>query len=290
MKHKFILWVLLFMTLSCWAGAFSVKTTDLSYILPHNGQIMRESGCTDSTCWVLAYDGEFNTSTAYFYDNGPNDRYAVLQCSSTDRGFVYGDVRIHVGPNLCYPMLLDTTKRLEFLVKVTFRGAPYVIESTYYDSNSILQVATSYSGGKILGCLQPQVNNGFISRDICSRYPGESPAFMDAVTIKGVDDRNYDIKMFHDGHTKRYRAYTVSTYAITTNWVTFDWRFNPIQEDCYKLGYIGVIFVANNDDENYLRKGYTNVSDNQPTESVPLPCHTAIHVKEIKLYALSYED
>lgn len=269
MTQKFILWFLLFITLSSWVGAFSVKTTDLSYLLPHNGLVYHDSTCNNTNCWSYRFDNDYGTCTAFFDTDGIDD-YIVLKCCSTSMKYVVGDTRVELGLNLEQPaMVMDTVKRLEFLVKVTFRGDP------------------SY-GGKILGCLQPQTNNGFISGNICSRYPGESPGFLDAVTIKGVDDRGYDYhKTDRDLKVKYYRAYTVSTYAVSTNWITFNWRFSPIQEDTFKLGYIAVIFVANGQDLDYT--GCENEFDGE-VPTIPLPHDTAIHVKEIKLYSLSYED
>jgi len=201
-----------------WAG---VSTTDISGILPHGGKLIRLPGDTDQDSWVLNWDTNYNTSTAFFDTDG-TDNYVVLRCNASG-DYTHGGARVAVGPNLSVHMDMSTVKREEILVTMTFRGSP----------------EPAYGGGTIFGKFQPQINSAYLgSFGHIYRQPGVSPGFMEAVTMKGIC---IDTTAGSSG----FQNFSYGTYMINKDWITYSWRFIPTQSNYYILGYLGIIYYAN---------------------------------------------
>lgn len=201
-----------------WAG---ISTTDISGILPHGGKMIRLPSDTDQDSWVLAWDNNFATSTAFF-DTYGSDSYVVLRCNASS-DMTHGGARVAAGPNLSIHMDMSTVKREEALVTMTFRGNP----------------DPSYGGGTIFGKFQPQINSAYLGAfGHIYRQPGVSPGFMEAVTMKGICiDTTSD--------SSGYQNFSYGTYMINTAWTTYTWRFIPTQANYFMLGYISAIYYAN---------------------------------------------
>jgi len=271
---RYIRGILLSILILCVQCVFSwtVTTTDFSYLLPHNGQMIRTS--SDVTVWAIQ-DGFFRgDSSAYFDDVG---QYLVLKCFATDSGFIYSPPMVGVGPNLQnIPLDMSTSKRMDFLVQVTFRGG-------------------TYCGGTIFGQFQPSVNSAYLG-PYGLRAPMVSPGYLEAVTLKCVEDRGfnvykYDTDTAYPGGINRYsyeRVFNYGTFAVSTEWITFNWRFCPTQENYCKLGYLGLTYVPNPPPFDYFNNEYY-INDTTRCNSIPLPFTTEVQVKEVKLYGLSYD-
>ncbi len=198
-----------------WAG---VSTTDISGILPHNGEMYCEDTDTDQTCWVLNWDRDNNTSYAFFETDG-NEKYAVLRCFGNVNNTVTG-ASVAAGPNLTVHMDMSTVKREELLVTVTFRGSPSI----------------TYGKGTIFGQLQPLVNSAYLGTWGSYRQPGVSQGFLEAVSMKGIC---IDTTLGNE-----FQKFDYGTYMVNTAWTTYTWRIVPTQSNYFILGYIGVIYRA----------------------------------------------
>ena len=141
---------------------------------------------------------------------------------------------------------ISTVKRQEIIVSITFRGSP----------NS------SYGSGTIYGMIQPEICSAYWAYTAHPRTPGVSPGFTEAVSYKAISVLNPN---------PQNPTYSYATFAVTTAWTTLTWRFIPIHQNFFRIGYIGVTYIA----------------DGFPDPPGPL-ITTELQIKQIKLEAIRF--
>ena len=245
MKRYILLLVLTMMLGEPGVAIMSESTTDISYILPAYGAFTAETGR-----WVLDWDTSTHHSSTAFFCPTCSEPHVTLRCFA-DPTQTYAPAQIEaISQGYDSPSTnsfdLSTVKRQEILISITFRGSP----------------DASYGNGTIYGMIQPIIDNAYWAFSAVPRTPGVSPGYIEAVSYKAISILNPNPKT---------PVYNYATFAVTTEWTTLTWRFIPIHQNFFRIGFIGVKYYA----------------DGFDTPPGPL-VSTELQIKQIKLEAIRF--
>jgi len=272
--YKYIRTIVIFILLSLsWAtvNAYHITTTDLSYLLPHNGQMCDLSSCTSG--WGLDGDDRYRTSYGFFTTTSADGNFVVLRCMGND-GYQRKPAKLrNENP---FTIDLSSVKRCELLVKIRYRGSPDPL----------------YGNGTIFGVMQPEMDNiykgSYTYRCDTACF---DPAYLEAVSVKGIEDLGFSLYWKNTKNNDIYvpqRAFAFGLYSVHTSWVDFYWRFYPVSEKNFQNFYLGILYHAN----GFAYESFVKdpISEVFYTEFPKVPFSTEIHIKEIKLYGLTYQN
>ena len=240
-KRIAILWIMGVLWTSMSMAFVGASTTDISYLLPGGGHFDNES-CNNLWAMSTCY-GDPNivltSSTDYFHVAG-DQSYVGLRCFARPTSYTRRPARIGI-----LNIDISDYKRNELLVSVTFRGSPDPL----------------YGNGTIYGYFQPEVNSAYQNNwymGALKREPGSSPGYLEAVSFKAesADTTQTDFKY----------KYNYGILMVSTTWNTFSWHIIPTSQDYYRIGFLGLKYLAN--------PFYTKRGPDITTE---------IQIKEIKL-------
>ena len=207
-------YILLVLSLGLWwsVSMASESTTDISAILPAYGTFTADTGR-----WVLNWDSKSTT----FFCTTCGETCIVLRCfadvSSSGVPWFGAINKGHDSPDT-NAFDISTVKRQEIIVSITFRGSP----------NS------SYGSGTIYGMIQPIIYSAYWANST-KRIPGVSPGYIEAVSYKAIAIVNPN---------SLPPVYNYATFAVTTAWTTLTWRFIPIHQNFFQIGFIAVKYIA----------------------------------------------
>ena len=223
MKRYILLLVLTMMLGKPGVATMSESTTDISYILPAFGTFTADNGR-----WTIEFSNNYPASTAYFCVNcnGNGESYVALRCyaaptskSGTPKFEIWAKGTVDTSSTVS--LNISTVKRQEMVVTLTFRGSP----------------DATYGGGTIFGYIQPTIYSAYWDSQGGFRKAGVSPGFTEGVGFKSLN-------IVNPTATPK-PIYSFATFAITTVWTTISWRFIPIHENFFRIGFIQIQYSAN---------------------------------------------
>ena len=207
----------------------SEDTVDISYILPNNGKF--DNYTLDTLYWTLEWDMSTNaSSTAFFCVNctGNGESYVTMRIFKNDTQ-TYGAAKMEIFSNITsLPLDISTVKWQQLIVNVIGRGNP----------------DPTYGGGTIFGYLQGSAYSAYYGNATLYRTPGVSPGYFEATGFKPLTILDPSTT----GNIVTHANYAI--YAITTSWTIYTWRFIPIHQNWFKIGY----FALDNAGDPFLAK------------------------------------